>query len=302
MHYLKISAIGILLIGLINCGDNLPATTTFPDYFKNKKETDPNRKAVLDRARSKYTGPTCEEEDDRTHECVKQCRILYTNNGDRRDCEEDLTVKQIAVLAELYELLKEPNYKKLEKNITKTEDLEVYLNLSLAGFDGLAEKYKESEAEDVLLWITKNKNIAELFEEEDDDFVILKTLLEKLAKINTSKIHLPFIQKIDSSEKLMEAASTNENAINWFNKYILEEGDGCADKEISAACFTHFCQIGNGIDDDAIDEWSRHKIFEKYLVNIIDDEINKSNWMDGEHIDSIQDIKNNWVETLCSGL
>ena len=52
-------------------------------------------------------GRTCEDEDDNRHDCVEQCRDIYSRRSDRDDCEE-LPIRQIEVLADLHELLEDP--------------------------------------------------------------------------------------------------------------------------------------------------------------------------------------------------
>ena len=115
MNYLiKSTALALLFVFLADCGGP-PAVTSNDgdrllrddeDYDRRKRE-DENRGNILDRSRTRYTGRTCEDEDDNRHDCVEQCRDIYSRRSDREDCEE-LPIKQIEILEDLHELLEDP--------------------------------------------------------------------------------------------------------------------------------------------------------------------------------------------------
>ena len=115
--------------------------------YDQLRENDSNRSNILDQSRQRYSGSTCEELDDRYHDCVKQCREIYGHRIDRDNCEE-LPIAQIAVLVDIHELLEDPDDDELAS--IDLEDLEVYLNVSLDGFDSRISKYSKIEAKEVL--------------------------------------------------------------------------------------------------------------------------------------------------------
>ena len=222
--------------------------------YDQLRENDPNRPSILDQSRKRYSESTCEELDDRNHDCVKQCREIYGHRIDRDDCEE-LPIAQIAVLADIHELLEDPDDDELAS--IDLEDLEVYLNISIDGFDSHINKYSKIEAKEVLFWIAENENISNLFSNEDDYFKALEKLFNEVVGGSFSPgsdTHLPFITRIDGSDKLMGLVidSGNEAALKWFHSYITEKAEGCTgdNDEVSLECFSVFCKIGKDIDDE----------------------------------------------------
>ena len=277
--------------------------------YEQRRPPDLDRSSILDQSRRRYSGSTCEEEDDRKHECVDQCRYIYSRRSDRNDCEE-LPIAQIAVLAEIHELLEDPDDDELAS--INLADLEVYLNVSIAGFDSRVSKYSKSESKEVLLWIAENKEIARLFSDEDYDFKALETLFKEVigSFSSSSETHKPFITKIDGNDKLIEVVigSGNESALEWFFNYITEKAEGCSgdSDEVSLECFTVFCKIGKEMDEEIRESWLSFEDFEDYINDIVRTGIN-GNANPGPHqwdTDNIQDANDvaNFYGELCGNL
>ena len=312
MIYLKSIALALLFAFLTNCGggaSNQLQQNPLDRPYDELKDQDENRTSILEESRKRYSGSTCEEEDDRDHECVDQCREIYNRRSDRDDCEE-LPIAQIQVLFELHELLEDPDDDDLRE--IDLEDLEVYLNVSIAGFDSLINKYSSRESKEVLFWIAENEDISNLFSDEDDEFKALEALFKEVTGGFSvgDETHQPFIERVDGSHRLMEIVidTGNESALEWFHEYITEKAAGCRSEEVSLECFKVFCRIGKDIDRDFRENWLSFEDFEEYIEDIIDNEINGASYgsasttlWDTDDFDDAGDITDFYTE-LCEDL
>ena len=133
-----------------------PSTGAFPrnpEEYNRRVASDRDREDTLRDRRS--GGRTCEDENS-DHECVKMCREMYRLENDREDCGE-LTVTSIEKIFEIHKLLKSPRLRSLEAmGKDELEDLDVYLNISIAGFDRLISDYSKGDAREVLQWLAEN--------------------------------------------------------------------------------------------------------------------------------------------------
>ena len=92
----------------------------------------------------------------------------------------------------------------------------------------------------------------------------------------------------------------------------------CKSDTETRACLAVYCKIGNGIDDNARDDWMDFDDFESYIEDIIDEKVNSrqgtgnnrntSGWIHetaaGSSNNEIEDTGDleNWVDDLCQGL
>ncbi len=304
MNYVKLITLALLSIFLANCSSSPPVQTKTVSPVGKPQAA---REAITE-SKKRYSGNTCEEEDDRKHDCVDQCRDIYTSSKDRRECEE-LPIRQIAELKELYDdFLEDPDYDDLTD--IDLENLETYLKISDTGFEKLIGKYQKSEVKDVFLWIAENSEVAKIISDTEDEYGVLKKLLKELQTdiTATSTIHQPFLEKITSGSpnKLMEVVvdGGNEVAAAWFQEYILEEAVDCKTDDTGLECFKAFCRIGKGMDDDIREEWINIDTFFNYIDDIIDEGTNGAaspttgQW-DTDLIEEAEDITD-FYEQLCN--
>lgn len=328
MKYLKFQTLVLLFVFLADCVNSVPpagypqnpnAPNYYPSagypppgndaYYDRRIREDGDRDEVLRRSGDRRRGDICEDED-RDHECKDQCRDMFRRINDREDCEE-LTVQQIDKLLDVHKALEDADDRDLRD--IDLEDLEVYLNVSIAGFDSLVRRYKSSEAKDVLIWIANNEDVTDTFEDEDDDYRILESLLKVISSFSDSELERPFTRDIYRGT-LFEVAidARNESAMDWFLNYIFYTDGACNDdEEVSSACFTVICKIGDGFEDeDFLRDWLEFGIFEDYIDDIIKGEVNAGSdpkW-DASDIDDSRDLyegsyeDQTWVTTLCGGL
>ena len=283
------------------------------EAYNELKDRDPDRKYVLDTKGTRRSGRACEDED-RDHECKDLCKEMYRRIGDRDDCEEQ-SVAQIEVLFDVYELLEEPDEDELDE--IDAEDFDVYLNISISSLDDLVDDWNSRESREFLYWLINNEAAAKVFEKEDDDYKTFTAILKNIKNFSPdSETWEPFITKIEDG-KLMEVAidSGNEHVIEWFMDYIDDENNDCDDESVSRDCFAVYCKIGDGIDDDFMEDWLGFDNFESYIEDIIDDKINSadgtgddangSGWEYGDddgEFEDIGDISDDWVGDLCQDL
>ena len=322
MSYLKFTVSSLLLVFLVSCfgpptPDVVNVDRTDDDYVA-KKAQDDDRDEVIRRRVTTIQGDKdkCEDKD-KSHECYDQCDDIYRSRGDREDCEE-LTVAQVDALADLYEILEDPEEDELSE--IYEEDFDVYLNVSIRSFDDLIEDYSSSDAKEILIWLIDNEDIAKIFEKEDDNYKSFESLLKQFNgnyNSNTADISEPFLKKLDD-DKLLEEAMVSDFMLEWFQDYINEKNTACSNDAETRACFAVYCKIGHGIDDDARDDWLDFSDFEGYIDDIIDEKVNSqqgtgnnrnaSGWIHADatgnndrEIEDVGDI-DNWVDDLCQGL
>ena len=257
--------------------NNYPPLPRDEQGYDNKIVNDPNREAVLQDSRNRLRGGFCENED-KNHECKSRCREMYRRKGDREECEE-LTVTQIEKLIDVHQVLEEADTDHLER--IDFEDLKVYLNVSIAGFDNVIRDYRRNDAKEVLIWIAKDEEAAELLRDEDDDYKTLESLLKQITSFSNTEIEEPFSKELDSRDGTifeMAMRSGNDAAIEWFLDYIFSTDRACVGNngDVSEACFTVICEIGEEFNDkDYRVDWMDFPTFENYIDDIIDKGVNR---------------------------
>ena len=295
------------------------------DYDK-KKDNDKNRDDILKNSNQRYSGKACEEED-RRHECHEQCSDIYSSRrGDVKDCEE-LKIGLIEKLAELHELLEEPDHEDLLK--VDNRDFSTYLNISIAPFDELVEdrNFKKKDAEELFLWMLADEkkalddegyeSVANILSDEDDDYKVLENLLKELAGFNPrdDSIYKPFVEDIGRERKTLMGLAINvgpfdkgknNNLLDWFIDYIEDENTQCQREPVHEDCFKLYCQIGKRIDEDYANDWLNFDSFLAYINDIIEEGINGSStgaggqW-DINNIEDDGDLGDWWRQELTEG-
>ena len=323
MNYLKSISLMLLFSFLFACLQPpvLPpidsrTTAVVPprpdEVYDNKKNGDDDRDQSFVKSRDRRKGKICEDvlEKNRDHKCKEQCRDIY-RRGDREDCEK-LTVTQIDSLAELHEILEEADDDDLKT--IDADDFDVYLNVSIEAFEGLAGKYSSKDAKEVLNWIAMEEKIAEVLSDEDSDQEVLKRLLESATDLSVASDDKDefFTENIEKGDNLIAISllNNNEEALNWFQEFIIEDSE-CEDEEAAIGCFTFFCKIGADLDHDRNDDyhrddWLEYEDFKDYIEEIISEGTNgasdpDTNEWDTDDIEKLKHV-DDWVIDLCGGL
>ena len=298
----------------MNCTNTIPpagypSTGTPPDsYYNTRIQQDQDRNEIFERSRVR--GDLCRDKDE-NHTCREHCDTMYRRGEDQRDCER-LAVDQIEKLIVVYEILKDADGEGLRR--IKAEGLDVFLNVSIAGFDDLVWDYGSNEAEEILIWIANNDEITEVFEDEDGDYRIFNQLLRKLRSIGSFEIEDAFTEDIDRRTLFEWAVSAgNDDAVAWFLEYIFNIDSSCnSDQQLSVACFTLICKIGDGfLEERYLRDWLAFRTFGDYIDEIISGGVNAGStpkW-DSSAITGVRDLvdkspyrSQTWVVSLCGGL
>ena len=273
------------------------------------KQRSQNRAEVIRRTSEIYSGQRCSSEQ-RRHECYESCDEIYSSRRDQKDCEE-LTVRQIEKLKELSNLLEDAR----ESDLASIEPdiFELHLSFSIRALDDLIDGFQRrnqaSKAENIMIWLVSNENMAEIFEDVDRDYKTLNKLLNVIEPFQSDKIYIPFSKLVDSSDTLMDIIAKERDSTDFVLKWVMdfiEESPSCSDT-ISESCFEVYCKIGSVMNKDDVYRLLDKDVFERYIDNILEDTINSSNWdppngKAAEDLEDVDDLNDNWVEILCGGL
>ena len=183
--------------------------------YDGKNKEDEDRRSVLDGSRKRYTGPKCEGDS----KCEEYCKDIYNRRSVREDCLE-LARAQVEKLWDIYEIFENPKEDDLRS--IDAEDFDTFVEIDLRPVDTLIGKFSSSEAKRVLAWIGEESDIAEVFQDEDDDFRLLKELLKG---VNTDEQEA-LSKNIDGGDSFIEIALAGEgSALDWIHSFISEECD-----------------------------------------------------------------------------
>ena len=245
-------------------------------------------------------GSGCEAERS-SHSCHQLCREMYPR--DRDEClEEDPDT--IDNVYEVYQALENAR----DLDVINLEDLETYLDISIVSLNSLIREYKRNDAEDMLIWIAEDSEVAELIRAEDDDFRILNDLLSLMSRFDSSKIDVPFTRRVNNRDTLIDYALThgNEEALDYFIEYILMGGQDCRADNNDIACLALMCKIGRSNRERERDYYFFSRAFEDFISEIIDNRVNGTTdadsagpeWIKGAgdgKIDDLSDLDYTWA-------
>ena len=281
---------------------------------KDRIERDPDRDDVISRTTSRHSNDDfCEDLERRSSardKCEEACDKIYKRDSTgRRECKE-LKVGAIEELKELYELLEEGD----EDALSSIEPslFDEYVNVSIGGLEELVKDYSNSEAEDFLVWLLTDDDIAEILKKEDDDFVILDAIFKELGPSDYSPNNLGTVkrlyrEKLDGDEFIELVVDASDEVFEWFLfRYFEEKNQACKDDKESRGCFEIYCHIGDILGSDS-DDLLRNEDFEDYIEDIIDAKTNatsnggKYRW-NSSKIDELDDLDDHWVKELCGRL
>ena len=301
------------------------------DYDK-KKHSDQNRADILKNSNDRYSGADCTEED-RKHKCHEQCSDIYSSRrGDLKACEK-LKTGLIEKLAEIHELLEDPDHEDLLAKVDN-RDFSAYLNISIAPFDDLIgdRDFGKGDAEELFLWMIEDErkvlddedydSVANILSSEDDDYKVLESLLEELASFSPggNSIYKPFVEDIGRGRKTLMGLAIdigpfdegkNNRLLDWFIDYIEDKNTQCKSEPVHEDCLRVYCEIGERIDEDYANDWLNFDSFLTYIDDIIEEGINGSSTGAGSQwgTDDIEESGDlgDWWETganrgLCGGL
>ncbi len=309
---------GLVLTGLTSCTPTGPAGAAGQPEdrpreriersdreYRERRDKDEDRDRVISRYKERdRRGADCAGDDD----CEELCDDIYDRKRDKDDCEE-LSARNVELLAEIYEILEDPDEDSLED--MDLEAFEALINISIEPLDDVVGDYSRREAKVMLAWIASDSEAATIFEKEDDDFKIFEKLLKE---INNDRVKALY-GSIDGSDNFMEimVEDGNEEAGEWIHEFM----DHLCDEELNypngledEKCLRTYCGIAEHMNDNDAEDMTDFTYFEDYLEGLIEDGVNNANWKSGsdikrKHDDSnddpdFDDLDENWWEELCS--
>ena len=288
--YIKYFSLLLLAGLLMDCGSPTPTTPALSppkgdDYYEERNRDDKDRGSVLDRAKKRYSGPKCEGDDD----CEEYCKDIYNRRSVREDCLE-LAQAQVEKLWEIYEIFESPKEDDLEG--IDPEDFEIFVEIDNRPLDTLINKLSSSETKRVLAWVAQDEGIAEIFQDEDDEYDLLKELLGSGDTEQQSTLK----KNIEGGDSFMQIAiNDNEIALDWIHSFFSEDCEG--NHEEVCILKRWYCEV---IEDE--DDWDRligyedfegivNEVLENYTSNPTTDRTNSSGdlswWEDDTEADKL---------------
>ncbi len=226
------------------------------DSFKSHHK-DPNRKKTLDQSPKIYPGKKCSSRPS----CEAICEELFSLTPDREDCLQ-LPIQQVSQFEKLSQLVLSEELVELQK--INFFDLKVLLSLSQEPLFRFFNSLSPFPTKKILYWIFSDWRVAQVFREEDKDFLFLEIFLKK--------VHFSPIDSLgEEAEKgrtFVEVAwlKQNDPALFWLNDYFKNKECAHLEKEEREFCvFSQYCLLSQKFQDDVAEEFMEFKNIEPIL-------------------------------------
>ena len=224
-----------LLCFLSSCGNpEEPEPITSGSTSTNQVATS-KQDTLFQKANGEHgSSESCSENND----CKEICDIIYKHQSDKDICIRNLPVRQVELLKEVYENLKEPD-KKIFKSFC-SDDLLVLLGISIEPVVTLINRRSQIQAREFLIWLAENKTFSEIFKNADRRFEILKALLIKLHIDPNQALNTPLYNGSNFIE--ISVKENNDSAVDWIHEFFDEE---CSTVSHSTECILkdHYCHL-----------------------------------------------------------
>ena len=176
----------------------------------------------------------CAKDDD----CKDTCGDIFKHRLDKKYCLDELPVRQVELLQEVYDILKKPSENALGK--MQLDNLQVLLGVSTEPFETLAGRMSATEAKKVLTWLAGNDDPVEVVEKNDGEFKILKAVLKKVNADADRALSAP----ISKGDNFIEIATDEKNdmALAYVHEFF---EDDCSDASDYEKCVfkDHYCDL-----------------------------------------------------------
>ncbi len=183
-----------------------PTTTRYvpkrPDPKKQEKCKDRGRR-------------DCEGNED----CEDICDDIFSRRADKKDCYE-LPEELVSEFEKIIEHTEDGDIKNIHP-----ADLECLLDIDEREFASAVKKMSRREASEFWLAISEDESLAEILEDEDDEYMILKQLLHKMTGSHTDTERFLTRKIEDDKTVLWLAAEGSEPAWDWLDGYVSERCD-----------------------------------------------------------------------------
>ena len=213
----------------------------------------------------------CAEDDD----CKDICEDIFKDRSDKNTCLEKLPIKQVELLEEVYDVLKEPSEDDLKR--MDLDSLQVLLGVSTEPVEEAFDRIDETETKKVLTWLAKDDKAVGVIQKKDRDFKILKNLLENI----DSDVDAALSDAISRGDSFIEIAADKKNdmALGWVHEFFEED---CGNSSDYNKCVfkDHYCDLS--LNSEAEEYYLGYKPFDELLKEVLEEAIpsNPPSWWD----------------------
>jgi len=160
----------------------------------------------------------CEADKD----CEEICDDIFSSRRSRQECYE-YSSEMVSQFEDLIEAAEDGEVDEIEG--IGPDVLECMLDIDESAFAKAVKEMSRREAQDFAVLIAGDVGFAEVLEEEDDEFNILRQLVNRLA--GGSGLEEVLSQEIEDDKTLLWLfAEGNKGAWDWLDNYVAEECDG----------------------------------------------------------------------------
>lgn len=239
-----------MLFSLLACEKAPPETQTSlsPEkqselFFRLRRKNDLDRKDFLQKSQVFYSG---EKVCSRQKSCIEICGELFLLEEDIKDCK-NLPVPQVFQFQKIYSYFAEEKLNYLRE--INVFDLKVFLNLSAEPLYRVFKSLDSEFAKKLLVWTAYNWTMAQVFKEEDKDFLFLNILLKKIQNFPIDSLS----EELNGGRTFLELSWLNQNdsALLWLNDYL--QKFSCAEElgENKDNCvLNQYCHLSQSLKED----------------------------------------------------
>ena len=240
-----------------------PATDPIPidDTTPPPERPSSKQEAIFKKANEEHgsSGPCS-----RSRDCEEICEDIYKHRANKALCVNELPVKQVELLEEVYAILKEPHRKDLDE--INSDDLQVLLGIAVKPVIDLINRMSQAEAREILTWLAEDKTSSGIFKSWDRRFEILKAGLRKLHQDPDRALSAPIYKGDNFIEIAVE--KRNDRAVDWIHDFFNED---CGTVNNYTECMfkEHYCNLE--LDSRTESSYFEYDPFLEILEQTLDD-------------------------------
>ena len=221
----------------------------------------PKQEALFKKAYEEHgsSGPCFESKD-----CKEICATIYKHRANKALCVNELPVKQVELLEEVYAILKEPHRKDLDE--INSDDLQVFLGIAVEPVTALINRMSQAEARETLTWLAEDKTSVGVFKGWDKRFEILKAFLRKLHQDPDRALSAPIYKGDNFIEIAVE--KRNDRVVDWVHDFF-DEDCGTVNNYTECMFKEHYCNLE--LDSRTENSYFEYDDFLELLEHTLDD-------------------------------
>ena len=183
-------------------------------------------------------------------QCMDLCHKIYSLENSLRKCKK-LKAQQVYQIEKLYSALLEKDLSHLES--VNVFDLKVFFSV---GAEPLFQIFKSLDlvsSKDFFKWIALNWQVAQVFQEEDEQLLFLRIFLNRLADSPINSLKEP----IQGDRTFIELAWLKQNdfALLWLYDYFHKnQCAGVESRELENCAVAQYCLASDSFKEDVLEE------------------------------------------------